>query len=204
MEDLMGGTTPTSLNTAGVRYAAIEADTGKRTPDAAVKDVPVVQAADRFSLSVEASELTVSTTVVDQALTKAYEAMSAGATAGFEAAGKTEYMESIANPTDLSAQATAGRIVGGITGHIFDAFQAQKPEFTAAEFDSFHAAVSDGFEQGLRDAANILRTMSVMTNGVSDDIAETTELVRSGLADFYDSIANSFAPNTPPLQALAA
>lgn len=202
----MGGPIPTSLNSPGVRYAAIEAEAPKRSGDGVAKDVRVVQGADRFSMSIEASELRVGATVVDQALSGAYDALaqtSGLASAAFESAGKSDYLASIADATDVSPEATAGRILGGVTGYIFGAFQSNNPEFSKADFDKFHAAVSQGFEQGLREAADILRSMSVMTNEVSEDIAKTTEIVRDGLADFYDSIANSFGGPNPAMKAIA-
>ena len=203
----MGGPIQPNMNTAGARYAAMEPDAKKRAGDAAVRDVPVVESVDRFSLSVEAAELRVSATMVEQSLTGAYAALAEQGDAlvseAFEAAGKTEYMESIAGATDQSAEATAARILGGITGYIFGAFQDQNPEFTEEDFDKFHVAVTEGFEKGLREAADILRSMSVMTNEVSEDIAKTTEIVRSGLAEFYESIADSFGGSDPSLKAIA-
>ena len=188
----MGGTVPTTAN-AGVRYAAMETEAPKRSRAGAATEAPAARAADRFTVSAEAFDLRVSSTSVDKALSGAYEALAARGSVDFEAAGKTEYLESIANPTDLSPEATAGRILGGITGYIFGAFELNNPEFTAADFESFNAAVTEGFERGLRDAADILRGMSVMTNALSQDIAKTTELVRDGLASFYESIADGFS-----------
>ncbi len=199
----MGGPVPTTLSTASVRYAAMEIEAPKRAGDGAVKDVPVVHSADRFTLSAGALKHRVSTTSTDQALAGAYEALAAEGHVDFEAAGKTEYLESVANPTDLSPEATADRILGGITGYIFGAFEMNKPEYSAEDFDAFHVAVTEGFEKGLREAADILRGMDVMTNEVSENIAKMTELVRDGLANFYESIADGFNNDTPPLQVAA-
>jgi len=208
----MSGPTPTSLRHAGVRYSSLDVEVSRRRGDGASKNAAAVKAADRFTLSAKAANLRVSRTVVettlssgeaslasadyDTALTNAYTEL---ASSPFESAGKTEYLDSISNPSDLSAEATAGRILGGVAGYIFGAFQLQNPDFAFAEFEGFHAAVSEGFERGLRDAADILRGLSILTNEGSQGIAETTEIVRAGLADFYDTIADTF--REPPASA---
>ena len=78
----------------------------------------------------------------------------------FEQAGRSEYLASIAEPTDLSAEATADRILGGITGYIFGAFSLARGELDADDVEEFAARAREGLERGLREAGEILGAIS--------------------------------------------
>lgn len=104
----------------------------------------------------------------------------------FEKAGKSKYLESIANPTDTSPEATAGRILGGITGYIFGAWQLGRPNMTLGDFEEFEKAVLSGFERGLGEAKGIIDGQGKMNDELSSGIAKTEELVRAGLATFFE------------------
>lgn len=152
------------------------------------QDAAVVEA------SITHIEGSISEADITSALAGAYEAMGL-----FEQAGRSEYLDSIANPTDLSAEATAGRILGGITGYIFDAFKLGNPDATAEEFEAFFAQVTKGFEQGFSEALDILGGMGALTDEVNKDVHRTAEIVREGLAKFHDEATSMFT--TPGVEA---
>lgn len=104
----------------------------------------------------------------------------------FEKAGKSKYLESIANPADLSPEATAERILGGITGYIFGAWQLGRPNMTLADFEEFEKAVMSGFERGLGEAKDVIHGEGKLNDEMSGGIAKTEELVRAGLATFFE------------------
>ncbi len=153
------------------------------------------------SLVIEASltsiEASVSEADITSVLAGAYDALSA-----FEEAGRSDYLDSIANPTDLSAEATADRILGGITGYIFQAFQLDNPDATAEEFEGFFAEVTRGFEQGFAEALDVIQAAGALTDDFDADVHRTADLVREGLAQFHDEALAMFQP--PGIEALAA
>ncbi len=105
----------------------------------------------------------------------------------FLQAGKEEYLSTASQEEDLSSQATAERILGGITGYIYGAFRLQNPSATAEDFDIFSEQVTKGFEQGLGEAMDILSALSALDDTLSSAIGETESLVRSGLEEFFQN-----------------
>jgi hypothetical protein len=103
----------------------------------------------------------------------------------FAEAGRADYLESVSQPTDLSAQATAGRILGGITGYIFGAFRLQHDEIGHEELESFREQVMQGFERGMGEARQVLGAIDVLDDELSSEIDETDRLVRDGLEQFF-------------------
>ncbi len=111
----------------------------------------------------------------------------------FEAAGKTEYLESIEKPEDLSPEATAERILGGIKSYIYGAFKLANKDATAEDFDQFQADVMRGFEQGLGEAKTIIEGLSALTPELAEDVDQTEALVRQGLEDFFTTERERYA-----------
>jgi len=106
----------------------------------------------------------------------------------FEQAGRTGYLSSIANPTDLSPEATAQRILGGVTGYIFGAFQrSREGELTEAELGHFAREARRGLEQGLERSRDLLEALAFLSPELESDIDALAEQVRSGLDTFIDS-----------------
>ena len=103
----------------------------------------------------------------------------------FEAAGRSEYLDSIAQANDLSPQATAQRILGGITGYIYGAFRLANPDASAEDFDRFAADVLRGFEKGLGEARSLIEGLAALTPELAAGIDRTETLVREGLEVFY-------------------
>jgi len=123
-------------------------------------------------------------------------ASSAGAQDLFAAAGKAEFeARAAAAAKDVSPEATAGRIVEGITGYIFKAYQMQRPEMTEEAFLSFQEQVLTGFEAGLEDAKDILTGLQAMTPELTRSIDRTEELVREQLAKFFETTLESIREN---------
>jgi hypothetical protein len=109
----------------------------------------------------------------------------ADAQALFEEAGRSEYLDAIAQPSDLSPQATAQRILGGITGYIYGAFRLAHPDATVEDFDRFAADVVRGFEKGLGEARSIIEGLAAFTPELASGIERTEGLVREGLDVFF-------------------
>lgn len=90
---------------------------------------------------------------------------------------------------DNSAQATAGRIVGLSTA-MFNAYAARYPdkdmEVVAQDFVN---VVRGGFEQGYKEAEDILNSLGVLSAGspVAEGIGQTFALVQKGYDDWLAS-----------------
>ena len=85
---------------------------------------------------------------------------------------------------DNTAEGTAGRIVSLSTA-FFEAFKTQHPgEDEAAVLKNFMSTIRGGFEQGYKEASDILQGMKVLNGDVASGIGKTYELVQKGYADF--------------------
>lgn len=115
---------------------------------------------------------------VADALEQAYDEL-------YERAGKSDYMASIADTSDRSADATAGRILGGITGYIYKAYQLGHPDMTAERFDAFQTQVLEGFNQGLSEAKSMIGAAGLLDPEMALEIGKTEDLVHRGLEDFF-------------------
>jgi len=104
---------------------------------------------------------------------------------GFEQSGRSEYLEKIATATDLSPQATAERILGGVTGYIYGAFRLQHPRMTHEDFDRFESEVRRGFERGLAEARELLEAIQALDGALAGEIDQTERIVREGLERFF-------------------
>jgi hypothetical protein len=103
----------------------------------------------------------------------------------FAASGRAEYLESVSQPTDLSSNATAGRILGGITSYIYGAFRLQHDEIGHEELADFKEQVLRGFERGMGEARQVLGAIDKLDDGLAFEISETDRLVREGLDRFF-------------------
>lgn len=144
---------------------------------------------DRVSLSPAARQLQVTTTLLRQPL-EATEAqinqlLEDSYAQLLERAGRSDYLASVANPTDLSPEATAGRILGGITGYIYEAYKLQNPDLDAGGLAKFQTQVMRGFETGLGEAKSIIAAMGILDDKLGAEIGQTESLVREGLDAFF-------------------
>lgn len=99
---------------------------------------------------------------------------------------------------DNTPEGTAGRIVSLSTG-FFEAFKANHAGEDEAEvLKNFMATIRSGFEQGFKEASDILKGMNVLNGDIAGNIDKTYALVQKGFADFEAA----FAKGTPePLDA---
>ena len=104
----------------------------------------------------------------------------------FEQAGRSEYLESIDAPDDLSAGGTAERILSGITGYIYRAFLLGQPAADVEDLARFKTETLRGLEQGLEEARGYIEALGDLTDGQSERISETEDLVREGLDAFFE------------------
>ncbi len=104
----------------------------------------------------------------------------------YEQAGRSEYLESIDAPDDLSAGGTAERILGGITGYIYRAFLMGHPDADVEDLARFKTEALRGLEQGLEEARGYIEALGDLTDGQSDRLSETEDLVREGLDAFFE------------------
>ena len=99
---------------------------------------------------------------------------------------------------DNTPEGTAGRIVSLSTG-FFEAFKKQHAgENEADVLKKFMDTIRSGFEQGYKEASNILQGLGVLNGNIADSISKTYELVQKGYADF--EAAQSKAMANPPSQ----
>ena len=85
---------------------------------------------------------------------------------------------------DNSAEGTAGRIVSISTG-FYEAFKRQHPgEDEADVLSNFMSTIKSGFEQGYKEAADILQGLGVLGGDIKNGIEKTYDLVLQGYADF--------------------
>jgi hypothetical protein len=108
----------------------------------------------------------------------------------FEEPDRSDYLgplmgESRLGGIDLSPEATAARILGGVQGYIYRAFMAQHPEATPEDFERFKDEVIRGFERGFYEARSILAGLSMLDAEQSEEIGQTEALVREGLEGFF-------------------
>ena len=85
---------------------------------------------------------------------------------------------------DNTPEGTAGRIVSISTG-FYEAFKRQHPgENEADVLSNFMSTIKRGFEQGYKEAADILQGLGVLSGDIKSGIEKTYELVLQGYADF--------------------
>jgi hypothetical protein len=93
-------------------------------------------------------------------------------------------IQNAATSQDNSAEGTAGRIVSISTG-FYEAFKQQHTgEDEADVLSKFMATISSGFEQGYKEATDILQGLGVFSGDIKSGIEKTYELVHQGYADF--------------------
>ncbi len=85
---------------------------------------------------------------------------------------------------DNTPEGTAGRIVSLSTG-FFEAFKQQHVgENDADVLKKFMSTIRSGFEQGYKEASDILQGMGVLNGDIASNIDKTYQLVQKGYADF--------------------
>ncbi|MBS1159554.1 MAG: hypothetical protein H6R15_1973 [Proteobacteria bacterium] len=85
---------------------------------------------------------------------------------------------------DNTPEGTAGRIVSLSTG-FYESFKKQHVGEDETEvLKKFMDTVRSGFEQGFKEASDILHGMGVLNGDVASGIEQTRSLVQQGYADF--------------------
>ena len=85
---------------------------------------------------------------------------------------------------DNTPEGTAGRIVSLSTG-FYDAYKAQHPgEDDATTLKDFMTKIRSGFEQGYKEASDILQGFKAYSGEIAGNVEKTYALVQQGYADF--------------------
>lgn len=85
---------------------------------------------------------------------------------------------------DNTPEGTAGRIVSLSTG-FFEAFKKQHVgEADADVLNKFMTTIRGGFEQGYKEARDILQGMGALSGDIAGNIDKTYQLVQKGYEDF--------------------
>lgn len=85
---------------------------------------------------------------------------------------------------DNTPEGTAGRIVSLSTG-FFEAFKKQHVgEADADVLNKFMTTIRGGFEQGYKEARDILQGMGALNGDIAGNIDKTYQLVQKGYEDF--------------------
>ena len=100
---------------------------------------------------------------------------------------------------DNTAEGTAGRIVSLSTG-FYEAFKSQHAgEDEASVLKNFMTTIRGGFEQGYKEASDILQGMNVLNGEVASGIGNTYALVQKGYADFEAAQSSRISGGTEPV-----
>lgn len=92
---------------------------------------------------------------------------------------------------DVSAEATAGRIVSLSTA-FFATYQDQNKDMALEEqIDSFLSVIGGGVDKGFSEARKILDGFGVLEGNLAENINRTYDLVFDGFAKFRDSILSA-------------
>lgn len=106
-------------------------------------------------------------------------------------------IQNAAASQDNTAQATSGRIVSLSTG-FYEAFKQQHAgEDEATVLKNFMTTIRSGFEQGYKEASDILQGLNVLNGEVASGIGKTYELVQKGYADFEAAQSSRISGTTP-------
>jgi hypothetical protein len=99
---------------------------------------------------------------------------------------------------DNSAEATAQRILAGSTAFYGSYLKQNKLEDSAESREKFIEIVKGGFEQGFKEAEDILGGLKVLQGDIKAGIDKTRELVLKGFADFAAGPKPEPAPAPAP------
>jgi len=125
------------------------------------------------------------------------------AIAGINEALKPQFGDNaieMAATQDNTPAGTAERIVSLSTG-FFDAFRQQHADENWGDvLTNFMATIRSGFEQGAKEAQDILTGMGVLDGDIASNIDKTLALVRQGYSDFETTQREKFSavPNPAP------
>ena len=98
---------------------------------------------------------------------------------------------------DNTAEGTSGRIVSLSTG-FYEAYKQQHSgEDEATVLKNFMSTIRGGFEQGYKEASDILQGMNVLNGDVASGIGKTYELVQKGYADFEAAQSSRISGTQP-------
>ena len=112
--------------------------------------------------------------------------------------GKDAIQNAAANQ-DNSPEATADRIVKQSTAFYDQYRQQNKLEDNAETRGKFIDLIKGGFEQGFKEAQDVLTALKVLQGDIATGIDKTHELVLKGFADF--AAAPQPAPDAQPASA---
>ncbi len=149
-----------------------------RTPLPAEESPDVVRQ-DQVTLSARASALYAEQVLVRRTL-DGVEAALSPPLAPFEPAGRAEYLAFIDDPDDLSPEARADRILGGITGYLLEAWE--RAGGGAPDLEEYVLQAWAGCLEGLTSALRVLQTGRAQDARLAADAERLARHLRRGLA----------------------
>lgn len=113
----------------------------------------------------------------------------------FQTAGQTQFQADLESQEKEAAtpETMAARIVKGITGYIFKAFQSNNSDLDTSKLEGFQQQALKGVELGLSDARDILTGLQVMTSDLADSLNKTGQLARDQLTSFFSKTAETLS-----------
>jgi hypothetical protein len=158
-------------------------ETGEERPYGDAPGREATGSAVRVRLSPAGREALARSEVAPRILDRVAEALGLE-TDALDAAGREEYLESIATPLDPRSEDTAEPILGGILSFVYDAFRLEHPDPSREQVRGFVARAVRETERGMHDAIDLLRAFTAREAELEAESARTLESVRAGLQRF--------------------
>jgi hypothetical protein len=158
-------------------------ETGGERPYGGAARREATGSAVRVRLSPDGREALVRSELAPRILDRVAEALGLE-TDALDAAGREEYLESIATPLDPRSEDTAEPILGGILSFVYDAFRLEHPDPSHEQVRGFVARALRGTERGMHDAMDLLRAFTARGAELEAESTHTLESVRAGLERF--------------------
>ncbi|MFL6660124.1 MAG: DUF5610 domain-containing protein [Massilia sp.] len=165
------------------------APTGLDTDTAKVKETETAgtaaaKAKSSLNSAIVQSSLSVAISSGNEPLALLYKTAIQGINEALEPELGKDAIQNAAANQDNSAEATSDRIVKQSTAFYGQYLQQNKLEDNAESRGKFIDLIKGGFEQGFKEAQDVLSSLKVLQGDIASGIDKTHELVLKGFADF--------------------
>lgn len=104
----------------------------------------------------------------------------------FGLVGRASQQEAVEVLKILRAEPIAKRLIGQVTGEMYDGFRLDNPEASLEDFEKFESDVLRSFAQKRHEGFGLIATLSNFQPELVEDFDLIANLVRQGLEDFFD------------------